>query len=88
MPVRLITYDLNKPGQNHTKVLEKIKSYGSWARLSESSYAVETNDTPSTIYAAFNQLLDQNDTFLVITLTSPWTGKASKEVIDWLSSLL
>ena len=84
MPVRLITYDLNKPGQNHSKVLAKIKAYSSWAMLSESSYAVRTSDTPSTIFNAFKPLLDQNDTFLVLTLTSPWTGRASQKVLDWL----
>jgi len=88
MAVRLITYDLNKPGQNHDKVLTKIKAYGSWARLSESSYAVETDDSPQTIFNAFKSIIDKNDTFLVITLTQPWTGRASQEVLDWLRDRL
>ena len=88
MPVRLITYDLNKPGQNHSKVLARIKEYGSWAKLSESSYAVETNETPQSIYAAFSSVKDKNDDFEVITLTSPWDGQASKDVIDWLQKRL
>ncbi len=88
MTVRLITYDLNKPGQNHSKVLTKIKAYGSWAKLSESSYAVKTNVSPQTIYDAFKPLLDRNDDFLVLTLTRPLAGQASKEVIDWLESNL
>lgn len=88
MAVRLITYDLNKPGQNHNKVLTKIKAFGSWARLSESSYAVETNESPQAIFNAFKPLLDQNDDFLVITLTRPWAGQASQEVIDWLQNRL
>jgi hypothetical protein len=88
MTVRLITYDLNKPGQNHASVLKKIKDDYVWARLSESSYAVETNESPTTIFNAFSPLLDQNDTFFVITLTSPWEGQASKEVIQWLQQRL
>ncbi len=88
MTVRLITYDLNKPGQNHKKVLDKIKAYGSWAKLSESSYAVETDQSPTDIYKAFKPLLDKNDDFLVITLTRPWNGQASKDVIDWLQHRL
>lgn len=88
MAVRLITYDLNKPGQNHSKVLAKIKKYGSWAKLSESSYAIETNESPESTYAAFCPLLDQNDSFPVMTLKGPWTGQAKKEVIDWLQKRL
>ena len=88
MAVRIITYDLNKPGQNHAKVLKKIKEYGNWAQLSESSYAVKTNEVPSTIYNKFKPLLDQNDTFLVLTLTRPYDGQARKEVHDWLRNAL
>lgn len=45
MAALLITYDLNSPGQKHAKVLEKIKSFEGWARLSESSYAINTSST-------------------------------------------
>lgn len=88
MTVRIITYDLNRPGQNHAEVLKKIKDDYVWARLSESSYAVETSQQPSTIFEAFKPLLDQNDTFLVLTLTSPWAGRADQEVLDWLRKRL
>ncbi len=88
MAVRLITYDLNNPGQNHSKILTKIKAFSAWAKLSESSYAVETSESPQSIYSAFSPLLDQNDDFLVITLTSPLAGQASQKVIDWLQRRL
>lgn len=88
MSVKLITYDLNSPGQNHQKVLNKIKSYPNWAKLSESSYAVETSASPEAIYNAFSPLLDSNDSFFVITLSKPWWGLGSSEVLNWLTSKL
>ncbi len=87
MSVKLITYDLNAPGQNHTKVLEKIKTY-TWARLSESSYAVDTSETAATIYGKFKPLLDQSDDFLVISMTKPYAGRAHRDVISWLDRRL
>ena len=50
MPVKLITYDLNAKGQKNAEVLAKIKSFGMWARLSESSYAIKTNLTTDQLY--------------------------------------
>ncbi len=87
MAVRLIAYDLNKPRQNHAKVLKKIKTYN-WAELSESSYAVRTNEVPNTIVNKFEPLLDDNDSFLVLTLTQPYRGQADKDVVDWLQAAL
>ena len=49
MPVLLITYDLNRPGQDYPGLLEEIRST-SWARLSESSYAVDTSESASAVY--------------------------------------
>jgi len=87
MAVKLITYDLNSPGQNHKAVLEKIKTYA-WARLSESSYAVDSTDTASGLYQKFKPLLDRNDTFLVIPLSKPFAGRATQDVLDWLNARL
>jgi hypothetical protein len=41
MSVLLVTYDLNKPGQNYEELKKYIDKFD-WARLSESSYAIET----------------------------------------------
>ena len=86
MSVKLITYDLNQPGQKHQKVVEKIKDYGKWARLSESSYAVDT--ASSAIFEDFKPLLDQNDHFLVVAMSKPFAGRQSNEVLDWLRNRL
>jgi hypothetical protein len=88
MSILLITYDLNKPGQDYTPLLKLIKQHASWAKLSESSYAIQTNQTPSAIYQMLAPYVDKNDTLLVITLTSPYYGQASPEVVDWLAKKL
>ncbi|QUY51909.1 hypothetical protein [Psychrobacter pacificensis] len=88
MAALLVTYDLNSPGQKHAKVLEKIKSFGGWARLSESSYAITTSLTPSQVYSQFENLIDANDTIWIITLKKPYSGFGSKNIIDWLDNSL
>lgn len=88
MSVKLITYDLNNPGQNYTKIEAKIRSYKSSVRLSESSYAVSTMDDPQSIYNGFKPFLDQNDTFLVLTLNAPYHGQAYDDVNKFLEQYL
>ena len=89
MAVRLITYDLSKEitSDDYAEILDYIKSHA-WARLSESSYAIETTETPEAIYQELSKHLDTNDSLLVLTLTSPWDGRANKAVIDWLKQRL
>ena len=48
MAVMLVTYDLSRSGQDHSEVLDVIERY-SWTRLSESAYAMETDESPETV---------------------------------------
>ncbi len=60
MAVLLVTYDLKKPGQDYSDFYKVIKSYG-WAKLSESSYAISTDKSPTTIYNELAPHIDKND---------------------------
>lgn len=87
MAALLITYDLNRPGQEYDEFYEVIKSY-TWVRLSESSYGVDTTDTPAQVYDKLSPHLDENDRVYVITLKKPWRGFGLEEVNDWLEERL
>lgn len=88
MSVKLITYDLNSQGQKHAEVLAKIKEFGTWARLSESSYAVKSSLTTEQICNKFTNLIDDNDSFLVIPMTQFHCGWTTEDVHDWLDNNL
>ena len=87
MAVLLVTYDLNKQGQNYSKFLEVVKSYA-WVRLSESSYAIETSKSPDMVYRELKPFADENDSFLIIGLKNPHQGWIEKSVHDWLNQKL
>lgn len=87
MTVYLVTYDLNKE-TTRPPVLEKVKSFPSWAKLSESSYAIDTAWTAQQVYEYFKPLIDANDRIYVITLRKPWMGFGLKDVNEWLDSHL
>lgn len=87
MPVLLVTYDLKKPGQDYSDFLDVVKS-NAWARLSESSYAVKTTDSPKTLYNKLFPHMDANDQVYIVTLTSPYWGLGPEKVNQWLSQHL
>lgn len=88
MSVYLITYDLNKE-ITRPPIVKKIKELGtSWAKLSESSYAISYAGTPEQVYNALKPLLDSNDHIYIITLKRPYTGWGPATVNKWLEDNL
>lgn len=88
MAALLITYDLQSPGQRHTQLLDAIKKFPGWAKLSESSYAVSTQSSPQQVYDYLAQYLDANDNLYVINLTRPYYGRGPQDVNEWLAKNL
>jgi hypothetical protein len=83
----LVTYDLKKPGQDYKEFYDVIKSY-SWARLSESSYAIDTEESPKTVYDKLSPYIDVNDQVFIIGLRPSWYGHASEQLYQWLRTHL
>ena len=87
MSVQLVTYDLNSPGKDYTGLHKEIKRHD-WARLSESSYAIDTDETVYQVYDRLEPFIDSNDHIYVITLTRPYVGYGPVEVNRWLENHL
>lgn len=86
MTTLIVAYDLNNETRR-PKIVEEIKKT-SWARLSESSYAVDTTETTAQVLSRLRKFLDNDDNLYVITLTRPWSGWGPKEVLEWLTQRL
>ncbi|RGP41674.1 hypothetical protein BPTFM16_01981 [Altererythrobacter insulae] len=86
MAVYLVTYDLNKE-TTRPPIVKLIRETWNYARLSESSYAVEANSVDA-VYDTLRPMIDDNDNLFVIPLRKPYRGWGAKEVHDWLASRL
>ena len=84
----IVTYDLNKEVTRPPIDKSIREDFNGFAMLSESSYAITTNKTPKGVYDALAKHLDGNDCLLVVTLSKPYFGQHSQEVIDWLDEQL
>lgn len=88
MAVFLVTYDLNNE-VSRPKIVKHLKDkFGTWARLSESSYAIKTDLSADDVFAHFRPMLDGDDQLYVITLKRPYSGRGPQDVNDWLANNL
>ncbi len=83
----LITYDLNKPGQNYSELYEQLKSIGESQHPLESTWFIKTADeiTADHIYGSLRKLIDDRDTLFVVEITgSDRQGWLAKSFWNWI----
>jgi hypothetical protein len=83
--VIMISYDLVNPGRNYELLIQRIKAYGTWARLGGSAYLILTAHSPEQVRDYLVQVLDQNDAIWVGMAPAPsaWRGLPN-DVANWI----
>lgn len=86
MGALLISYDLNKPGQDYDALYDAIKELGSfWWHYLDSTWVVATHLTPTVASERLRAVLDASDRLLVINVTNDaYDGWLQQEAWDWL----
>lgn len=81
----MIGYDLNKSGQDYTKLTEEIKKLGNWWHCLDSTWIVKSDSTAVEIRDHLKKFIDSNDELLVARLSGEgaWTG-FNTNCSDWL----
>ncbi|WP_412475754.1 SinR family protein [Halobacteriovorax sp. YZS-1-2] len=83
--VKLITYDLKKPGQDYSELYEVIKKYDDWWHCMNNIWLVKTSESCGDIADKLLNCIDSNDKLLVTELSGKWACYIkSKECTDWL----
>lgn len=90
MAVHWVNYDLNKTGQDYTKLIDYLKSHQSWARPVKSSFFVKTDLTVAQLRDGIKEHIDDNDAVAVVGVTGAnWaTAGVSADVNKWLRNNL
>jgi len=87
MPCYIISYDLRKE-RNYDDLYRAIKSYGTWAHILESTWAVVTSKTAVQVRDHLASYIDQDDGLFVVR---SGTEAAWRNVIcrnEWLKENL
>ncbi|WP_082549026.1 SinR family protein [Rhizobacter sp. Root404] len=76
MTVYVISYDLNRPGQNYPELFEAIKACGSWWHCLTSTWMVSSSMSALDIATKLWAVMDANDKLLVnpVAKGSSWAG--------------
>ena len=84
--LQLISYDLQKPGQNYPNLFDAIKSVGTgWWHCLESVWIVKTGLTSTQVRDTLQSHLDANDKLLVVALGGNWaTSSLTQTCNKWL----
>jgi hypothetical protein len=80
----IITYDLNKPGQDYDSLIDAIKSYDN-AYVLKSAWFVKTSRSSSEIYNHLGSFIDKTDRIFIAEITANWYCYLDQTVIDWLN---
>jgi hypothetical protein len=59
-------YDLKAPGRDYDQLYKALKSYGTWAKITESAWAIVTDSSARLIRNHLGSFLDNNDRLFVI----------------------
>ncbi len=89
MSAFIISYDLNKPGQDYSSLYEEIKTLGSWWHNLDSTWVVDSSLSAKQIRDRLWAKMDNNDAILVVKSAGEgaWNGfddSASKWLKDHL----
>jgi hypothetical protein len=82
MAIKLITYDLNKTGQDYSSLYDEIKSLGECINPLDSVWLVQTNIKSTDIRDRLKKVADKNDYFIVV----PYANDSNSERAAWLKS--
>jgi hypothetical protein len=83
-----VGYDLNVPGKDYAKLIEKIKSYSGWCHVLKSAWIIQTTKTASQLVDELLPYVDRSDDIFAVDVTrrpAAWFG-LSNEISNWLSS--
>lgn len=84
-----IAYDLNSPGKDYAKLIDKIKAYGNWCHVLKSAWIVRTSQTPTQVRDALLAFIDTSDDLFVVDITgrsAAWYGLAD-DISKWLQNI-
>ena len=85
MTVYVVTYDLNKQGQNYECITERLKSLP-YFHAQKSVWFVEYGGSADALVAFLMNCLDENDRLFVSEITDNWSGFNMPKGEAWLNA--
>lgn len=87
--VYMVSYDLNKPGQNYDDLYQKIKgaSTGVWCHPMDSTWIIQSNLTPEGIYNKVKSALDPSDSIFIVQIAQNYYGVLPNDLWEYIEKM-
>ena len=79
----IISYDIPK-GSNYDELIGRIKQYGTWAHITESTWAVVSCDSASDIRDALNSFIPDGGRLIVVQSANVAAWNNAMCTNEWL----
>lgn len=89
MATYIITYDLMKPGQDYSDLIEAIQKYKTYCHLQESVWLIVSDLSAINVRDDLKKHIDTNDKLFVAKVSSPaaWFN-LGEAMSNWLKKFL
>jgi hypothetical protein len=87
MAVYSVNYDLNRPGQDYSGLLDELRSSPGYLHLLKSGWLVGTHETPNQLWDRLGRHLDKGDRLLIIQVVNYKWGWLTEEQWQWIEQL-
>lgn len=84
MAARIVSYHLKSPEKADYEAFARVIQSYDYVQLSETSYAIATDEYPKDIFARLEPFIDEDDCLVVIALTRFYMAHHDTAVLEWL----
>ena len=84
--ILLVTYDLNRPGQDYPGLYDALKSSEWWWHHLDSTWIIKTDYGPQHWYNKLETVIDKNDHVFICELKRNYWGYLPTKAWEWLSN--
>lgn len=82
--VYVVSYDLNKSGQEYEGLYEELKNSAAWWHYLDSTWLIYTSESADQLYSRIGKHIDENDYALVIEVKRNYQGWLPDKAWEWI----
>ena len=84
--VYCVSYDLKSPGRNYQPLFEALRQSGRWWHYLQSTWLIQTAETPAQLWSRLAPHITQQDFLLIIEVRNNVQGWLPKDAWDWITA--
>lgn len=87
--VYIVSYDLNKQGQNYDELYDRIKTISNdvWCHPMDSTWIIKCSKSSSEIYDYLSGAIDKNDVLFIAEVTNNYYGYIQNDLWEYITNM-